>query len=65
MVLDEPFELAGHRLSISCSIGVAVYPEHGSDEEQLLKHADMAMYHAKQGGPNSVKIFGAGMKAKP
>ncbi|MCR4298702.1 MAG: CHASE domain-containing protein [Gallionella sp.] len=62
--ISQPYELAGHRLDISCSIGVAVYPEHGSDEEQLLKHADMAMYHAKGDGRNNVKIFHAGMRAK-
>ncbi len=55
--LSQPFELAGHRLEISCSIGVAVYPEHGSDEEQLLKHADSAMYKAKQSGRNNVQIY--------
>ncbi|MBI1887516.1 MAG: CHASE domain-containing protein [Nitrosomonadales bacterium] len=63
--LCQPFELAGHRLDISCSIGVAVYPEHGSNEEQLLKHADIAMYHAKQSGRNNVKIFQSGMQAEP
>ena len=61
--LDQPFELAGHRLSISCSIGVVVYPEHGGDEEQLVKHADIAMYYAKQSGRNNAKIFRAEMQA--
>ena len=63
--LCQPFELAGHRLSISCSIGVVVYPEHGGDEEQLAKHADIAMYYAKQSGRNNAKIFRAGMQAGP
>ena len=62
--LCQPFELAGHRLDISCSIGVAIYPEHGSNEEQLLKHADIAMYHAKQNGRNNVQTYQAGMQAK-
>ncbi|HUW25799.1 MAG TPA: CHASE domain-containing protein [Gallionella sp.] len=61
-VLGQPFELAGYCLSISCSVGVAIYPEHGSDGEQLLKHADSAMYHAKQSGRNNVKMFRAGMQ---
>ena len=60
-VLCQTFELGGHSLSISCSIGVAIYPEHGSDEEQLVKHADIAMYYAKKGGRNNVKIFQTGM----
>lgn len=63
--LCQPFELAGHRLDISCSIGVAIYPEHGSNDEQLLKHADIAMYHAKQSGRNNVKVFQSGMRAEP
>lgn len=63
--LCQPFELAGHRLNISCSIGVAVYPEHGGNEEQLVKHADIAMYHAKQDGRNNVKIFRAEIQARP
>jgi diguanylate cyclase (GGDEF)-like protein len=57
-VLSQPFELAGHIMSISASIGVAVYPEHGQGEEALLKNADAAMYLAKQVGRNNVKLCG-------
>lgn len=46
--LNEPFELAGHLIRISASIGIAIYPEHGDDDSLLLKHADSAMYRAKQ-----------------
>ncbi len=60
--LNQPFELAGHRLNISSSIGVAVYPEHGSSEKQLVKSADIAMYHAKKNGRNNVKIYQHGMQ---
>ncbi len=60
--LCQPFEIGCHRLNISCSIGVAVYPEHGSDAEQLIKHADIAMYCAKKNGRNNVKIFRAEMQ---
>ena len=55
--LNQPFELVGHCLSISSSIGVAIAPEHGMDEIELAKHADMAMYHAKEAGRNNVKLF--------
>ena len=55
--LNQPFELAGHTLNISSSIGVAVYPEHGSDEKSLLKNADQAMYDAKKMGRNNVMLF--------
>lgn len=60
--LFQPFELAGHSLNISSSIGVAVYPEHGSDEKTLLRNADTAMYFAKASGRNNVMIFTQEMK---
>jgi len=60
--LNQPFELAGHSLNISSSIGVAVYPERGGDEKSLLTNADKAMYYAKEAGRNSVKLFELRMK---
>jgi diguanylate cyclase (GGDEF)-like protein/PAS domain S-box-containing protein len=60
--LNRPFELAGHRLDISGSIGVAIYPDHGSSEKLLVKSADIAMYHAKKNGRNNVKLFQHGMQ---
>ena len=42
-----PFTLVGHRVTIVPSIGIALYPEHGNDEHQLLEYADNAMYFAK------------------
>lgn len=50
--LNQPFELAGHRLRISSSIGIAIYPEHGEDRKHLMRHADAAMYAAKKRGRN-------------
>ena len=61
--LNQPFELGGHTLQISSSIGIAVYPEHGRNEKLLIKSADIAMYHAKQGGRNNVKVYQPGMQA--
>jgi diguanylate cyclase (GGDEF)-like protein/PAS domain S-box-containing protein len=55
-VLNQPFVIAGHVLSISSSIGVAVYPDHGIDEMQLAKCADDAMYRAKESGRNNVQL---------
>jgi predicted signal transduction protein with EAL and GGDEF domain len=46
--LQEPFQLEGLSLDVEASIGVAVYPEHGSDPDELLQRADIAMYVAKQ-----------------
>lgn len=41
-------EIDGHELDVSCSIGIAIYPQHGQDAETLLRHADAAMYQAKR-----------------
>ncbi len=60
--LCQPFELAGHRLRVSASIGVAIYPDHGSDEKTLARNADLAMYHAKESGRNRVQLYDPGMK---
>ena len=46
---NTPFILDGHRLTITPSIGIALYPQHGSDERQLVEYADKAMYLAKNG----------------
>ncbi|MFA9216638.1 MAG: diguanylate cyclase domain-containing protein, partial [Sphingomonadaceae bacterium] len=48
--LRPPFQLQGHAVTISASIGIALYPEHGSSETALTKHADAAMYAAKERG---------------
>ena len=55
--LNQPFELAGQNLIISSSTGVAIYPDHGDSEVQLLKNADIAMYCAKDNGRNMVQLF--------
>jgi diguanylate cyclase (GGDEF)-like protein/PAS domain S-box-containing protein len=47
-VLAQPLRLDGHCLNIQPSIGVAQYPEHGTEEKQLFRHADEAMYTAKR-----------------
>lgn len=56
--LNQPFDLDGRNLVISSSIGVAIYPEHGSDELALSQSADAAMYLAKESGGNRVRLFG-------
>jgi diguanylate cyclase (GGDEF)-like protein len=46
--LDHPFVVEEQRFDIGVSIGIVVYPEHGGDGETLLRHADAAMYAAKE-----------------
>lgn len=58
LAINAPFDLAGgYKVSIACSIGIAIYPEHGKDEKRLLKNADDAMYVAKELGRNGVQLF--------
>ncbi|MDO8893263.1 MAG: diguanylate cyclase [Sulfurimicrobium sp.] len=54
--LDEPFDLAGHLVHVSPSIGIALYPEHGDDYRQLIHSADAAMYAAKKRGGNRSRM---------
>lgn len=56
LVLQEPFELDGPVVRISASIGVAIYPDHGSNELELSKRADHAMYLVKAQGRNGVRL---------
>lgn len=55
--LNLPFELAGHSIGIAASIGVAAYPEHGTDEKTLTMNADTAMYTAKNSGRNCARLY--------
>ncbi|CBL45656.1 predicted signal protein [gamma proteobacterium HdN1] len=47
-VLNQPFHVGEIMLSLSASLGIAFYPQHGRDSHALLRGADVAMYHAKQ-----------------
>jgi EAL domain-containing protein (putative c-di-GMP-specific phosphodiesterase class I) len=55
--LSQPFDLAGHAVHIGVSIGTTVYPDHARDVESLMRHADVAMYKAKEEGKNKVRYF--------
>ena len=57
--ISAPFDLDGHEASVGISIGIAMAPEHGSDPEQLLKSADLALYDAKANGRNDFRIYDA------
>lgn len=55
--LSEPFQVVEHEFHVTCSIGIALYPEHGKDANTLLKHSDTAMYCAKTSGRNTYRYF--------
>jgi diguanylate cyclase (GGDEF)-like protein len=57
----QPFEVEGHRLRISPSIGIAVFPDDGDGVDQLLRCADVAMYRAKDHGRNTWACYASGM----
>ncbi len=55
--MHQPFYLDGHELHSGASIGVALYPADGDDVDTLLKHADIAMYQAKESGRGLFKFY--------
>ena len=55
--MTRPFQLGIHEVSASPSIGISIYPEDGETSDELFKHSDMAMYHAKDAGRNNFKFF--------
>ncbi|HEY5761477.1 MAG TPA: EAL domain-containing protein [Steroidobacter sp.] len=59
--LREPIALSDATVSMTASIGVAVYPHDGMDAEALLKHADIALYRAKELGRDNFQLFDANM----
>jgi diguanylate cyclase (GGDEF)-like protein/PAS domain S-box-containing protein len=58
------FVIEGHPLTIGCSVGVSIFPEHGSDCDTLIKNADAAMYRAKDNGRNNFMFFTADINAQ-
>jgi diguanylate cyclase len=55
--INQPFLVRGREINISCSIGVSLYPDHGSDLDALIKKADITMYEAKRLGKNNYLFF--------
>ena len=54
---SKPVDCNGNIVSVSASIGIALFPEHGNDAETLLHHADQAMYQSKKQGKNTFRFF--------
>ncbi len=60
-VVRHPFDIDGNHIFIGVSIGVAVAPEHGTERTELVRKADIALYHAKTAGRGRFAIFGKEM----
>ncbi len=61
--LAQPYELDGHLVLSSSSIGIGLYPEHGEEIDTLMRCADMAMYHAKEAGRSLYRFYEPAMMA--
>ena len=57
VALNTPFDIEEHRIAVSACIGIAFYPEDGTDMLELSRHADEAMYRAKENGRNAVAFY--------
>jgi diguanylate cyclase (GGDEF)-like protein/PAS domain S-box-containing protein len=62
--IGQPFNLLEHEVYVTPSIGIAVFPHDANDVEQLLKHADTAMYYAKELGKNTYQFYSQQMSIK-
>ncbi len=62
--ITQPCILDGHEVTVTPSIGIAVYPRDGEDMETLLKHADVAMYNAKKRGKNNFQFYRSQMNER-
>jgi diguanylate cyclase (GGDEF)-like protein/PAS domain S-box-containing protein len=59
--MQPPLVIDGHELFVTASIGISLFPQDGTDVPTLLRHADMAMYRAKDEGRNSFQFFASDM----
>ena len=64
LAISQSYEIGGHRLSIGCSIGIAVTPDDGDGPEMLLRHADVALYRAKADERGTYCFFKPDMAAE-
>jgi diguanylate cyclase (GGDEF)-like protein/PAS domain S-box-containing protein len=62
--LNAEFSALGHSLNIGCHVGISLFPDDGTDCDLLLKNADVAMYSAKENGPNRVRLFTPAMNVQ-
>ena len=63
--IQQPFDIQGHALYVSTSIGVATFPDHSDNEVKLLAHADTALYRAKETGKARYVLYDPQTFTKP
>jgi len=63
-LFSQPFQVAGHELFVTCSIGIALSDKGGDSVESLMRNADIAMYHVKTSGRNGYQVFTEDMSAR-
>jgi len=63
-LIAEPFQLGGQRVEIGTSIGISLAPQHGRDQEHLLKKADLALYRSKSAGRSCYTLYDDAMSAE-
>ena len=62
--MRKPFDLQGHEVTVTVSIGISVFPEDAVDADTLIQYADTAMYRAKEAGRDAFRFFTAEMNAQ-
>jgi diguanylate cyclase (GGDEF)-like protein len=62
--LSAPFKIGEEEIFISASIGIALYPSDGADSDELIKNADIAMYHAKAANKNNFQYYSSSMNER-
>ena len=62
--LDAAYRLGGHDYHLTASVGIALFPRDGQDAEELLRHADVAMYQVKQRGRDAVAFYESSLQAR-
>jgi diguanylate cyclase (GGDEF)-like protein/PAS domain S-box-containing protein len=64
VALRAPHVIDGHEVHVTASIGIATYPDDGTEADELMKNADFAMYHAKECGRDNYQFFSADMNLR-
>lgn len=62
--VGQPVLLSNQQFRVGCSLGISMYPEDANTAEELLQHADAAMYRAKQEGRNSYRLYSVALDAR-